>query len=360
MKNNFSKILIIVILIIVVAVVIILKNQPEETEKETKLSSGEETVEVLPQTRTDSILSGKKKDSKPVTETKEQTRTSKDETQTKKQESPAETENTAQSQTNQAQGNVLALVNGEEITKSYFEENYNNLSSQHKDMFKNNKYGYLDQLIIKELLVQKAIEKEYLKQKSSDQTTVDSGIQKLLEEVTQNIEIPEQEMRKFYEENKSQMQGAPFNEVKNNIHNYLAQQKQGEFIQAYIEELKDSADIILNEKWIEEQIAARPENPLTKVLNNGLPTVLDLGSDSCVPCKMMKPIFAELEEELEGKANILLLEIADYRGIANEYNVRVIPTQIFFDQNGEQYWRHEGFLSKEDILKKLKETGAEL
>jgi thioredoxin 1 len=75
---------------------------------------------------------------------------------------------------------------------------------------------------------------------------------------------------------------------------------------------------------------------------------------------MMKPIFAELEEELEGKANILILEIADYRDLGNEYQVRVIPTQIFFDQAGKQYWRHEGFLSKEDIIDKIKETGAEL
>ena len=95
-------------------------------------------------------------------------------------------------------------------------------------------------------------------------------------------------------------------------------------------------------------------------LNNGLPTVLDLGSSSCIPCKMMKPIFAELETELADKANILLLDISEYNTLADKYEVRVIPTQIFFDSEGKQYWRHEGFLAKEDILKKLQETGAEL
>lgn len=110
----------------------------------------------------------------------------------------------------------------------------------------------------------------------------------------------------------------------------------------------------------EEQVASRPKTPLDDLLTNGLPTVLDLGSDSCIPCKMMKPIFAELEEELAEKVNILILDVSEYSNLADKYQVRVIPTQIFFDADGKQYWRHEGFLAKEDIIKKLKETGAEL
>jgi len=156
------------------------------------------------------------------------------------------------------------------------------------------------------------------------------------------------------------MQGAGYEQVKNDIRSYLAQQKQGEIVEHYIDEIRQEADVVLNEDWIARQIAAKPINPLTEAFANGLPTVLDLGSDTCVPCQMMMPIFAELEKELAGKANVILLQIADYRDLANKYKVRVIPTQIFFDQNGEQYWRHEGFLSKEDIIKKLKETGADL
>jgi len=102
------------------------------------------------------------------------------------------------------------------------------------------------------------------------------------------------------------------------------------------------------------------ENPLDDLLANGLPTVLDLGSSSCIPCKMMKPIFAELEVELAGKVNILILDISEYSNLAEKYQVRVIPTQIFFDASSKQYWRHEGFLSKEDILKKIEENGVEL
>ena len=153
------------------------------------------------------------------------------------------------------------------------------------------------------------------------------------------------------------MKGAGFEQVKSDIRNYLVQQKKGEVIDQYIEELKSVGEIVLNEEWIKVQQASKPKNPLTEAFTTGKPTVLDLGASTCIPCKMMKPIFEELEIEYEGKANILLLEISDHRDIATEYKVKIIPTQIFFDINGNQHWRHEGFLSKEEIIKKLKELG---
>jgi thioredoxin 1 len=71
----------------------------------------------------------------------------------------------------------------------------------------------------------------------------------------------------------------------------------------------------------------------------------------------MKPIFEELEKEYQGKANILLLQIADYPDIAKKYQIQVIPTQIFFDEKGNEKSRHVGFFPKEEIIKKIKELG---
>ena len=74
---------------------------------------------------------------------------------------------------------------------------------------------------------------------------------------------------------------------------------------------------------------------------------------------MMKPIFEELQDEYRGRANILLIEIYDYRNLASQYGVRAIPTQIFFDAKGKETWRHVGFLSKEEIVKQLDELGVQ-
>lgn len=38
----------------------------------------------------------------------------------------------------------------------------------------------------------------------------------------------------------------------------------------------------------------------------------------------------------------------------------MIPTQIFFDAQGNELYRHVGFIGKEDILAKWKELGVDL
>ncbi len=352
MKTNLNKLIIVSVLIVAVVLVIVLKNK---TERRIVIEDKEEIVESIETSDLGSIDTFQPKPDDISQDDRIEIQIPEN-IPTKQIEKPVEIPETKKQK--KTEKDILALVNNSKITESYLNEEYNSLPEQHKDMFKNDKEGYLDQLVITELLFQKAKEKGYAPNDSDQQEQMDAGIQKLLGEVSSNIEIPETELEQFYQENQSQMQGAPFEQVKNDIHNYLLQQKQGEVIERYIEELKSGAEIVLNEEWIKVQRASKPKNPLTEVLKNGKTTVLDMGSSSCVPCKMMKPIFEELETEYEGKANILLLEISDYRDIANKYKVRVIPTQIFFDKNGIQYWRHEGFLSKEDIIKKINESGA--
>ena len=357
---KLKKIAIVATLIIVVTIIIVLKSQTAESKNETELNSniGKNTVHL--QSTNDNTISEELEGNYGKQSKEEQKNSNeivKSESFKKKQKNTKQNVNFISPK---ATGNVLAIVEGQKITKKDLQKEYRILPKQNKDMFKNDKDLFLEQLITKKILEQKATQKGYIPNENSSKSQKKSGIQQLISERAEDIEIPETKLKKFYRENKSQMQDAAYEQVKNNIRNYLIQQKQNKLVKMYINRIRDEADVVLNEEWLAEQLAVKPKNPLTDALKNGLPTVLDLGSDSCRPCQMMMPIFDELETELEGKANIILLEIAEYRNLANKYKVRVIPTQIFFDQNGEQYWRHEGFLSKEDILKKLKETGAAL
>ena len=354
MKKNLNKVIIVSVLIIATVLVFILKNKAEskvtpkneieivESIETAKIDSTETFQQKSDETFKDETIEIEE----PENIIPKQVERSNEIPETKKQK--------------KAEKYILALVNNSQITESYFDKNFDNSPQQYKDMFKNDKEGFLDQMIIKELLFQKAQEKGYDVDiaESDEEKLKDKAIEKLIMVISSEIEITDEEMINFYHENESNMKGASFEQVKSDIRNYLVQQKQGEVIDQYIEELKSSAQIILNEEWIKIQQDARPKNPLTEALKNGKPTVLDLGAGTCIPCKMMKPIFTELKKDYEGKANILLLEISDYRDIANKYKVRVIPTQIFFDKNGKQYWRHEGFLSKEEIIKKINESGA--
>jgi len=87
-----------------------------------------------------------------------------------------------------------------------------------------------------------------------------------------------------------------------------------------------------------------------------LPQFVDLGAHKCIPCIMMKPILDELKKEYDGIVDVIFIDVWKNRSAAKEYNIRVIPTQIFFDADGNEVFRHEGFFPKEDILKVFKEN----
>lgn len=88
-----------------------------------------------------------------------------------------------------------------------------------------------------------------------------------------------------------------------------------------------------------------------------LPVLLDLGSDSCVACKTMEPILDEMRETFEGQFHVRFLDARKDRSVASEYGIKVIPTQIFFDEDGGELFRHQGFYGREDILAKWAELG---
>ncbi len=92
-------------------------------------------------------------------------------------------------------------------------------------------------------------------------------------------------------------------------------------------------------------------------LTSGKPTVADFGARTCIPCKKMAPILEELNRELKGKANVTFTDVWAAPGIAQDYRVQMIPTQIFFDAKGKEVTRHMGFMDKADILKTLKKAG---
>ncbi len=96
--------------------------------------------------------------------------------------------------------------------------------------------------------------------------------------------------------------------------------------------------------------------------SGGVPRLVDLGAKMCIPCKMMAPMLEELKEEYAGRLQVDFIDVwlPENKQIARQYGIRLIPTQIFFGPDGKELWRHEGFLSKEDILAKWKELGVDL
>ncbi len=89
----------------------------------------------------------------------------------------------------------------------------------------------------------------------------------------------------------------------------------------------------------------------------GMVTMVDLGAASCIPCKMMAPILEKLEKRYKGKAAIVFIDLRHYRDAAQRFGIRAIPTQVFYDRNGREIYRHEGFMSEEQIVRQLSLLG---
>jgi thioredoxin 1 len=42
---------------------------------------------------------------------------------------------------------------------------------------------------------------------------------------------------------------------------------------------------------------------------------------------------------------------------ATKYGIETIPTQVFWDENGKEFFRHEGYFPEEELVKVLKKKG---
>ena len=88
-----------------------------------------------------------------------------------------------------------------------------------------------------------------------------------------------------------------------------------------------------------------------------LPVLLEFSLDICMPCRRMKPILDEVAKEYQSKLLVKILEIEDYPGLTRQFDIRVVPTQIFLDSEGKVLQRHQGFLDKASLVGVLNQMG---
>jgi hypothetical protein len=237
MKKNWSKIIVIILLILIVVIVIIKKsNQNKSITKSPVIKTdtlSQDTTSVTPGAICETL--------------------------------PEEIKPALKSENAKLEQNVLATVNESKIFKDYLNTRFQALPEQYKTEFKNDQEGFLDQMIIRELLYQEADKKQFTKDLNNindAEQKKDKAIEKLITDISQKIQIPETEIKAFYDDNQSNMKGATYEQVKSDIQQYLIQQKQQSVISQFIENLKQNAKIVKNEQLVQEQNALAAKNKL--------------------------------------------------------------------------------------------------
>jgi thioredoxin 1 len=90
-------------------------------------------------------------------------------------------------------------------------------------------------------------------------------------------------------------------------------------------------------------------------------TFIELGSVKCIPCMKMQIIMEEIEQEFGDQVKIVFYDVWTPQGkpYAQQYAIHVIPTQVFLDREGNEYFRHEGFFPKEKLISVLRLKGVQ-
>lgn len=86
-------------------------------------------------------------------------------------------------------------------------------------------------------------------------------------------------------------------------------------------------------------------------------TFIELGSDKCIPCRQMQPVMRSIEEKYGAKVKVIFHDVWKDRSQAQKFGIQLIPTQVFLDKDGKEFYRHEGFFAEDEIVKLFETRG---
>ena len=89
------------------------------------------------------------------------------------------------------------------------------------------------------------------------------------------------------------------------------------------------------------------------VLNSDKPTLVDFWAEWCGPCRAIAPTVEAVAEQLEGKANVVKMDVDNNINTPQRYGIRGIPTLIVFKNGQEQERYVGGNISREKLTEML-------
>ena len=88
-------------------------------------------------------------------------------------------------------------------------------------------------------------------------------------------------------------------------------------------------------------------------------TFIELGSVRCIPCRQMQSVMESIETKYGKEVKIDFHDVWTKEGrlYGVKYAIESIPTQVFLDETGKEYYRHVGYFPEEELVKILRLKG---
>ena len=254
---------------------------------------------------------------------------------------------------------ILLKTEGIEISSSDIEKSISGQPEQFQSELKKDAFFVLEQEATGKLLLKIAKQELAKENKEPAAKTDDAIVKEFFENLTKDIKVSDQDVDTFYKENESVFCGTPLESVRKQIESYVLQDKQQRFVDRYIQTLGQTIEILVSDSWTKQQAVNAKDNPLDKARAAGKPTLAIFSAASCCGPDKMIPIKEALLKKYDTKINIVYIEPKKEQILATRYSIRSIPTQVFYDSTGKEFFRHSGFFSEKDISGKLNELGVQ-
>lgn len=248
--------------------------------------------------------------------------------------------------------NVLLRAGDIVVTQSDIDAEIAQVPEDMREQLRKNAFFLLEQQATQKLLVQEARE-------ANGDGAIDerSLLQSYFDAMVNELEVSDQEVAEFYEDNRDLVGGATLEQVKEQIRQYLLQKKKQELLNRHIRTLSQRMPVAVDAGWVDTHAKLAKDNPVDKARASGLPTFANFGAKGCVPCDMMEPMREEIRKDYEGKLNVVFVHVRQDQILASRYGVQGIPMLVFFDAEGNEVFRHTGYMEREKVEEKLAELG---
>lgn len=89
-------------------------------------------------------------------------------------------------------------------------------------------------------------------------------------------------------------------------------------------------------------------------------TFVELGSDNCTPCLMMRPVMDSIQAKYGSQIFVKFIDVLKNPAEAEPFKIKLMPTQVFLDTNNIEIHRHLGFFPEDSLHKFLQSKGLKI